>query len=179
MNANINSAAPASVALELDADQTEESDERREQGTGQGTVEYGGWRFTAPVSMLEAKVPAKPGLFVIQVRERFWARREFEPIDFGQSANLYRRLIVDGDDCFVRWLMHPRAKSGLYVSLMVADNMGAAARKVLRWKLIEQCLRGTADPRLESTTDFDERRRRDQRNPERDSLLIIDKHRIR
>ena len=175
MNANVNSAEPASVALKLDADQTEES----EQSTEQGTIEYGGWRFTAPVSMLEAKVPAKPGLFVIQVRERFWARREFEPIDFGQSANLYRRLMVDGDDCFVRWLMHPRAKSGLYVSLMVADIMGAAARKFLQWKLIEQYLRSAAEPRLESTRDFDERRCRDQRNPERDSLLIINKHGIR
>jgi hypothetical protein len=179
MNADINSAEPASVALEFDADQTEESEQRNKQETEQGTVEYGGWRFTAPVSMLEAKVPAKPGLFVIQVRERFWARREFEPIDFGQSANLYRRLIVDGDDCFVRWLMHPRAKSGLYVSLMVADIMGAAARRFLQWKLIEQYLHGTAEPRLESTRDFDERRCREQRNPERDSLLIINKHRIR
>jgi hypothetical protein len=179
MNANINSAEPASVALDFDADQTEESDQRSEQSTEQSTVEYGGWRFTAPVSMLEAKVPAKPGLFVIQVRERFWARREFEPIDFGQSANLYRRLIVDGDDCFVRWLMHPRARSGLYVSLMIADVMGPAARKFLQWRLIEQYLRSAAEPRLESTRDFDERRCRDQRNPERDSLLIINKHRIR
>jgi hypothetical protein len=172
---DMNSAEPALVALDFDADQTEESDQRSEQST----VEYGGWRFTAPVSMLEAKVPAKPGLFVIQVRERFWARREFEPIDFGQSANLYRRLMVDGDDSFVRWLMHPRAKSGLYVSLMIADIMGAAARKFLQWKLIEQYLRGTAEPRLESTREFDERRYREQRNPERDSLLIINRHRIR
>jgi hypothetical protein len=179
MNANINSAEPASVALNFDADQTEESDQRSEQSTEQSTVEYGGWRFTAPVSMLEAKVPAKPGLFVIQVRERFWAMREFEPIDFGQSANLYRRLMVDGDDCFVRWLMHPRARSGLYVSLMVADIMGAGARKFLQWKLIEQYLRSAAEPRLESTREFDERRFREQRNPERDSLLIINKHRIR
>jgi len=179
MNANINSAGPASVALELDSDQTEESEQRNEQGTQQSTVEYGGWRFTAPVSMLEANVPAKPGLFVIQVRKRFWVRREFEPIDFGQSANMYRRLMVDGDDCFVRWLMHPRAKSGLYVSLMVADFMGAAARKFLQWRLIEQYLRSVAEPRLQSTRDFDERRCRDQRNPERDSLLIINRHRIR
>jgi len=179
MNANINSAEPASVALEFDADQTEESDQGTKQRTKPATVDYGGWRFTAPVSLLEAQVPAKPGLFVIQVRARFWARRKFAPIDFGQSANLYRRLMVDGDDCFVHWLMHPRARTGLYVSLMVADSMGAAARKFLQWKLIEQYLRSAAEPRLESTRYFDKRRYRDQRNPERDTLLIINKHGIR
>ena len=173
--ANIDSAELDSVALESDSDQTEESDQRTEQKT----IGYGGWSFTAPVSMLEAKVPAKPGLFVIQVRERFWARREFEPIDFGESENLYQRLMVDGDDCFLRWLMHPRARHGLYVSLLTADIMGRAARKFLQWKLIEQYLRSAAEPRLESTKDFDERSFREERNPERDSLLIINKHRIR
>ena len=89
---DMNSAEPESVALDADSDPTEESDQRTE------TVKYGGWHFTAPVSLQDAKVPAKPGLFVILVRERFWASREFEPIDFGESANLYRRLMVDGDD---------------------------------------------------------------------------------
>ena len=93
------------------------------------TIKYGEWEFSAPRLMFKGPVPAKPGLFVIQVRVRRWFARHYEPIYFGESANLYRRLLVDGGGEFVRWLMHPRAVHGLFVSHFATTGMDKWARE--------------------------------------------------
>ena len=92
-------------------------------------IRFGEWEFTAPRLMFKGPVPAKPGLYVIQVRVRRWFSWHFEPIHFGESANLYQRLLVDGGGEFVRWLMHPQAVHGLFVSVCPTTAMQKPARE--------------------------------------------------
>ena len=90
---------------------------------------YGEWEFSAPRLMFKGPVPAKPGLFAIHVRARRWLTRQFQPIHFGESANLYRKLAVDGGGEFVRWLMHPHAVNGLFLSICPTTAMNKPARE--------------------------------------------------
>ena len=92
-------------------------------------IVYGEWKFSAPRLMFKGSVPAKPGLYVIQVRTRRWFARHFQPIYFGESSNLYQRLLVDGGDEFVRWLMHQKAVHGLFVSHCATTGMDKWARE--------------------------------------------------
>jgi hypothetical protein len=92
------------------------------------TIKYGEWEFSAPRLMFKGPVPAKPGLFAIHVCVRRWFERRYEPIHFGESANLYRQLLIDGGGEFVRWLMHPEAVNGLFVSLCPTTAMDKSAR---------------------------------------------------
>lgn len=92
-------------------------------------IKYGEWEFSAPRLMFKGPVPAKPGLYAIHVRHRHWFTKQFEPIHFGESANLYRRLLVDGGGECVRWLMHPQAVHGLFVSLCPTTTMDQWARE--------------------------------------------------
>jgi len=92
-------------------------------------VRYGDWEFSAPRLMFKGPMPAKPGLFAIHVRTRHWMKWQFEPIHFGESSNLYRKLMIDGGGDFVRWLMHPDAGNGLFASLCFTSAMNKPARE--------------------------------------------------
>ena len=102
---------------------------RRDVNAGRPPIRYGDWEFSAPRLMFKASVPATAGLYVIQVRVRRWFAWHYEPIHFGESANLYRQLLVDGGGEFVRWLMHPQAGNGLFVSLCPTTAMQQSARE--------------------------------------------------
>ena len=92
-------------------------------------IKYAEWEFSAPRLMFKGPVPAKPGLFAIHVRMRHWMKWHFVPIHFGESANLYQQLAVDGGDEFVRWLMHPQAVHGLFLSLCPTTAMDKSTRE--------------------------------------------------
>ena len=99
-------------------------------------IKYGDWEFSSPRLMFKAPVPAKAGLFVIHVRMRSWFARQYEPIHFGESGNLYRKLSVDGGGEFVRWLMHPNAVYGLFVSICPTTGMNKPAREFAANRLL-------------------------------------------
>jgi hypothetical protein len=103
-------------------------------------IRYGDFEFSAPRLMFKGPVPAKPGLFVVQVRAGRWFSQQFEPIHFGESGNLYRRLLVDGGGEFVRWLMHPQAVHGLFVSLCPTTAMEKSAREFAVGRLLSRYL---------------------------------------
>jgi hypothetical protein len=103
-------------------------------------IKYGDWEFTAPRLMFKAPIPAKAGLFVIHVRRQSWFKRQYEPIHFGESANLYRKLAVDGSGEFVRWLMHPQAVYGLFVSVCTTSGMNKPAREFAANRLLARYL---------------------------------------
>jgi len=92
-------------------------------------IKYGQWEFSAPRLMFNGPMPAKPGLYAIQVRKWNWFATRYEPIYFGESSNFYRRLLVD-DGGFVHWLMHPHAVHGLFVSLCPTIAMDKSAREL-------------------------------------------------
>ena len=101
----------------------------RDVSTKRPSVKYGEWEFSAPRMMFKAPMPAKSGMFAIHIRTRHWMKWQFEPIHFGESSNLYRKLAVDGGGEFVRWLMHPEAINGLFVSLCLTTAMNKPARE--------------------------------------------------
>jgi len=113
---------------------------RQDATTKQPPIRYGEWDFSAPRLMFKGAVRAKPGLYVIQVRVRHWFRWQFRPIHFGESANLYQRLLVDGGGEFVRWLMHPQAVHGLFVSLCPTIGMQKSAREFAVNRLLARYL---------------------------------------
>jgi hypothetical protein len=99
-------------------------------------IRYGDFDFSAPRLIFKGPVPATPGLFVIHVRNRRWFAPEYEPIEFGESANLYRQLLVDGSDEVIRWLTHPKAKRGLFVSVCPTTAMDKLAREFAASRLL-------------------------------------------
>ena len=89
-------------------------------------VHYGGREFSAPQSLREARLPSEPGLYAIQVR-KWWGG--LKPIQFGMCQNLHEEMMVEGDVGFVRWLMHPASRRGLYVSFETAPDLDHESRQ--------------------------------------------------
>jgi hypothetical protein len=79
------------------------------------TVRYGGWMFSAPASFSTSVAPGCAGLYAIQVLNGTWTPCPFEPIFFGHAQNL-QGSVVTTNPSYGRWIAHPRAGTGLYVS---------------------------------------------------------------
>ena len=80
------------------------------------TVRYGGWMFSAPVPFAEAMPPDCAGLYAVQVVNATWRPCPFEPIYFGAAIDLSEQGIAASHDAFARWIAHPRAGTGLFIS---------------------------------------------------------------
>lgn len=79
------------------------------------TVRYGGWMFSAPSSFASAIAPGCAGLYAVQVLNATWTPCPFEPVFFGHAQNLLGS-VVSSHPAYGRWIAHPRAGMGLYVS---------------------------------------------------------------
>ena len=79
------------------------------------TVRYGGWMFSAPASFSTSVAPGCAGLYAIQVLNGTWTPCPFEPIFFGHAQNLLGSVVTTNQS-YGRWIAHPRAGTGLYVS---------------------------------------------------------------
>jgi hypothetical protein len=101
--------------------------ERRRQQQGSGiagvgpdlgdrAVRYGGWTFSMPASFPDATPPSCAGIYCVQVINTGWMPLPFEPIYFGHSASLAARVVAVTHLAFGRWIAHPRAGMGLFVS---------------------------------------------------------------
>ena len=85
---------------------------------------FGGREFSVPKLMMEAMLPALPGLYVIQVRH-WWDG--LQPIHFGASRNLHEEM-MEGHAGFMHWLTDPRSRFGLYVSYATAPELDHDSR---------------------------------------------------
>jgi hypothetical protein len=83
---------------------------------GDRAVRYGGWTFSMPASFPDARPPECAGIYSVQVINTEWLPLPFEPIYFGSSANLAARVVAVTHIAFGRWIGHPKAGMGLYVS---------------------------------------------------------------
>jgi len=79
-------------------------------------VRYGGWLFSAPASFAGARAPTCAGLYAVQVVNPTWTPCPFEPIYFGHAGSLSAHAIAAAHHAFGRWIAHPRAGTGLFVS---------------------------------------------------------------
>jgi hypothetical protein len=79
------------------------------------TVRYGAWLFSNPASFAAAIAPGCAGLYTIQVLNATWTPCPFEPIYFGHAQNLLGS-VGNSHPSYARWIAHPRAGTGLYVS---------------------------------------------------------------
>jgi hypothetical protein len=85
-------------------------------GSTERSLRYGGWLFSAPTSLSASNAPACPGLFAVQVVNPTWTPCPFEPIYFDHAADLAVRAAAATHQAFGRWIAHPRAGTGLFVS---------------------------------------------------------------
>lgn len=85
-------------------------------GAADRTVRYGGWLFSVPAPFAQAIAPNCAGMYAIQVVNPNWTPCPFEPIYFGHADDLKTRVIAASDRAFARWIAHPRAGTGLFVS---------------------------------------------------------------
>jgi hypothetical protein len=88
----------------------------RQLDIGDRAVRYGGWTFSMPASFQDATPPACAGMYSVQVVNTEWMPLPFEPIYFGHSASLAARVVAVTHLAFGRWIAHPKAGMGLFVS---------------------------------------------------------------
>jgi hypothetical protein len=79
-------------------------------------VRYGGWMFSAPAPFVHALPPNCAGLYAVQVLNPAWRPCPFEPIFFGEALDLTGQAVGAAHPAFARWIAHPRAGTGLFVS---------------------------------------------------------------
>ena len=87
-----------------------------QSGATDRTVRYGGWLFSVPSPFASAFAPNCAGLYAVQVVNASWTPCPFEPIFFGLSMDLSEHVIQATHRAFARWIAHPRAGTGLFVS---------------------------------------------------------------
>lgn len=85
-------------------------------GATDRTVRYGGWLFSVPSPFSRAIAPNCAGLYAVQVVNPNWTPCPFEPIYFGGADDLQALVIAATHRAFARWIAHPRAGTGLFVS---------------------------------------------------------------
>jgi hypothetical protein len=72
--------------------------------------------FSAPLPFAKALPPDCAGLYAVQVVNPTWTPCPFEPIYFGAATDLSEHAIAATHRAFARWIAHPRAGTGLFVS---------------------------------------------------------------
>jgi len=85
-------------------------------GATDRTVRYGGWLFSVPSPFASAFAPNCAGMYAVQVVNASWTPCPFEPIYFGRSLDLSEHVVAATHRAFARWIAHPRAGTGLFVS---------------------------------------------------------------
>jgi hypothetical protein len=96
-------------------------------GSALETVRYGGWLFSTPSPFATAIAPPCAGLYAIQVVNAGWTPCPFEPIYFGASQDLAEHVLAATHRAFARWIAHPRAGTGLFVSYAAVPCASEAA----------------------------------------------------
>ena len=110
------------------------------------TVRYGGWLFSAPSPFATAIAPDCAGLFAVQVLNASWTPCPFEPIHFGAAQDLALHALAATHRSFARWIAHPRAGTGLFVSYAALPCASDTALRSIVTNLV-QTYRTIADDR--------------------------------
>jgi hypothetical protein len=72
--------------------------------------------FSAPMPFAKAAAPNCAGIYAVQVVNATWTPCPFEPIYFGSAIDLSEEVVAVTHRAFARWIAHPRAGTGLFVS---------------------------------------------------------------
>ena len=100
-------------------------------------ISYGTLQFTDPGQLTPEALPSGPGLYVILVPNYEYKPGPYEPIYFGQSANL-RGAVGTHHIAYNRWRWHPRGRSGLFVAFLPMPSSTEDWRRYHVSQLIEQ-----------------------------------------
>jgi hypothetical protein len=100
------------------------------------TVRYGGWMFSAPASFAAAIAPGCAGLYAVQVLNPTWTPCPFEPVFFGHAQNLLGSVVTT-NPAYGRWIAHPRAGTGLYVSYAALPCTSVEALRAIAAALVQ------------------------------------------
>ena len=104
-------------------------------------INYGGLVFTNPVPLAFALAPNDPGLFAIQVRSLSYGPLPFEPIAFGEAANL-ASVVFEGHADLERWKAHRLAEAGLFASFCLLRYESPSYRESMVADLAAQYVPG-------------------------------------
>ena len=105
------------------------------------SINYGGLLFTNPVPIAFALAPSDPGLFAIQVRSLSFGPLPFQPIAFGQAANL-ASLVFETHPELERWRAHRLAETGLFASFCLLRYESLSYRESMVADLAAQYVPG-------------------------------------
>ena len=100
-------------------------------------ITFGTLQFTDPVPLGPDALPSCAGLYAILVPNYECKPAPYEPIYFGQSADL-RGAVGTHHVAHNRWRWHPRGRSGLYVACVPMYHSTEDWRRYNEGQLIKQ-----------------------------------------
>jgi hypothetical protein len=100
-------------------------------------LSYGTLEFSDPVQLTRDVLPFAAGLYAILVPNYEFRPAPYEPIYFGQSANL-RAAVGIHHLAYSRWRWHPRGRQGLFVSYVAMPSSTEDWRRYHVTQLLRQ-----------------------------------------
>lgn len=100
-------------------------------------ISYGTLQFTDPLAFGSDAIPATAGLYAILVPNYEFRPSPYEPIYFGESANV-RAAIGTHHVAYNRWRWHPRGRSGLFVASVAMPSSTEDWRRYNLRQLVTQ-----------------------------------------
>jgi hypothetical protein len=100
-------------------------------------ISYGTLQFTDPVPFGPDALPSTAGVYAILVPNYEFRPAPYEPIYFGESANM-RAAVGTHHLAYNRWRWHPRGRSGLFVACVAMPSSTEDWRRYNEAQLIKQ-----------------------------------------
>jgi len=100
-------------------------------------ISYGTLQFTDPQPFGPDALPQTAGIYVVLVPNYEYRPIPYEPIYFGESANM-SAAVGTHHLAYSRWRWHPRGRSGLFVACVAMPSSTEDWRRYNMRQLIDQ-----------------------------------------
>ncbi len=100
-------------------------------------LSYGTLQFTDPTALVRDTLPFTAGIYAVLVPNYEFRPVPYEPIYFGQAANL-RAAVGTHHLAYSRWRWHPRGRSGLFVAWVPMPSSTEDWRRYNEDQLVRQ-----------------------------------------
>ncbi len=99
-------------------------------------VNFHGYRFTLPVPYTGMEAPNGGGVYAVMVTNALWMPSSMQPIYFGQTDRFYDRHVARQHLGYSRWMAHPGALYGLFISYHAMPREEKGAREFVESVLV-------------------------------------------
>jgi hypothetical protein len=100
-------------------------------------INFGTLQFTDPQPFAPDALPSVAGIYAILASNYEYRPTPWEPIYFGESANL-RGTVGTHHPAYNRWRWHPRGRSGLFVAQLAMPSSTEDWRRYNQLQLVRQ-----------------------------------------